>query len=353
MTMAIEFLSESAVLEDRLASLEDPTLAERLVREHPALFPDAPPPSTQREVLAWATRRVGTAVIAVTAAVSIVAGYFGSESLRHPAPATATRTAQGAAAAALPLAKPAARRQAAHHAAPATHHAAPVAHHAPAVVHHAAPVAHHAAPVAYHAPAVVHRTAPVVHYVPVAPRPDREAQLLRARVHAQEAEIARLRAQAAAERAAAHAARAHQRAAAAAAPASAPRSRPQSEPAAASQTVTQSATNTRTEPGTGTSTATGAPVDAPVPPSGTRTPPTSTGSGGWNEHPLGGTMGGFPPIPVSVPRDSCTPRGGPRRRGAPSGPSDSIRTRHPSRRRGADRPVALSRPLKLGLRALR
>jgi hypothetical protein len=79
MTMAIEFLSESAVLEDRLASLEDPSLTERLLREHPALFPDAEPPRTQREVLAWATRRVGTAVIAVTAAVSMVAGSFAME----------------------------------------------------------------------------------------------------------------------------------------------------------------------------------------------------------------------------------------------------------------------------------
>ena len=303
--MAIEFLSESAVLEDRLASLEDPSLAERLAREHPELFPEAPPelPRTQRQVLAWATRRVGTAVIAVTAAFSIVAGYFGSESLRHPALAPVTPAAQGTATAALPLAKPAARRQAAK---PAAHRAAPVA-------HHAAPVAHHAAPVAYHAPAVVHHAAPVVQYVPVAhPRPDRQAQLLRARLHAQDAEIARLREQAAAEHAAAQTARAqaraHQRTATA--PASAPQSRPQTDPAAGSATATQSATspNTRTEPGTGT--ATGTPVDAPLPNSGTRTPPTNTGGGGWSEHPSGGTMGGFPPIPVGVPRDPCTPRGG-------------------------------------------
>ncbi|HEY0395645.1 MAG TPA: hypothetical protein VGD01_14195 [Candidatus Elarobacter sp.] len=298
--MAIEFLSESAVLEDRLASLEDPSLAERLAREHPELFPEAPPelPRTQRQVLAWATRRVGTAVVAVTAAVSIVAGYFGSESLRHPARAPVTPAAQGSVAAAPPLAKPPARRQVARPAA-----------------HHTAPVAHHAAPVAYHAPAVVHHAAPVVQYVPVAhPRPDRQAQLLRARLHAQEAEIARLRAQAAAERAAAQTARAQaraqQRAAAATAPASAARSRPQTDPAAASATATQSATspNTRTEPGTGT--ATGTPVDAPLPNGGTRTPPTNTGGGGWSEHPSGGTMGGFPPIPVGVPRDPCTPRGG-------------------------------------------
>ncbi|HEY0613182.1 MAG TPA: hypothetical protein VGC96_01020 [Candidatus Elarobacter sp.] len=272
--MTIELLSESAVLEDRLASLEDPTLAERLVREHPSLFPEVPPeiPRTHREVLAWATRRVGTAVIAVTAAVSIAAGYFSSELFRHPT-------------AAAPVPHPAAVALAAtaHAKQPARHHAAHAA---------VAPVAHHAAVPVQHA-------APVARYVSVShPRPDRQALLLRAKLRAQELEIARLRAQAAAEHAAARAARAqaavHHRLATSAA--AAPQSRPQSEPAAAS------------EPTTGT--AAPGPVDAAPPSGGVKNPPTSPG-GIWNERiPGGGTLGGMSPVPVGVPRDPCTPRGG-------------------------------------------
>jgi hypothetical protein len=292
--MAIELPSGPAVLEERLAALEDPVLAERLFRENPSLFvaADPEPPCTQREILRWTTRRVGTAVIAVTAAISIVAGYVGSELGRNRAPVA--RPAQHAAVV-VPLAH---RAPVAHRTPPRAH----VAHHAAAPPHprHVAAVTPHAA---YVAPAIVYR-APVVY-----PRPDREAQLLRARLHAQELEVARLRALAAAEHAAARAAQA--RAAAhhriATAPASAPQSRPQSEPAAATRTAT--ATGAGSEPA---GQAGAGPANEPLPEStgGVKTPPTNPG-GVWNERYPGGTLGGMiPPIPVGVPRDSCTPRGG-------------------------------------------
>src|SRR5947209_9325510 len=120
--MAIELPSGPAVLEERLAALEDPILAERLFRENPSLFaPEPEPPRTQREILRWTTRRVGTAIIAVTAAISIAAGYAGSELTRHRAPVA-----------------PAALRAPVGHAA-AAH--ATVPHRAPP--HHATRVAHH------------------------------------------------------------------------------------------------------------------------------------------------------------------------------------------------------------------
>lgn len=288
----IELPSGPAVIEERLAALADPLLAERLVRENPELFTPEPP-RTQREVLRWATRRVGTAVIAVTAAVSIVAGYFGSELGRHPAP-VAPHAVPAAAAVAVPHAHP---RAAAHHAAKRAA-VQVVRHAAPAIVHHVAPAA-----AVYLPPRVVH-VAPVVH-----PRQDREALLLRARLHARDLEVARLRAEAAAARAAARTAQARAAAQAqhaAVAPAAAPQTRPQSEPAPATGTATAAGPSREPASGTGTG-------SAPAPaPDGTRHPTQTSPGGIWNERiPGGGTLGGaIGPILVGVPRDSCTPQGG-------------------------------------------
>ena len=72
--MPIELPSHPSLVDERLALLEDPVLAERLFLEHAELYGDEPP-RTERQVLAWATRRFGTVVLAVTATLSIAAGY--------------------------------------------------------------------------------------------------------------------------------------------------------------------------------------------------------------------------------------------------------------------------------------
>ena len=263
--MAIELPPRPSADDDsRLALLEDPALAERLFRENPSLF-SYEPPRTQRDVLAWTTRRVGTIALAVTAAASIAAGYFVA------AFALDRRDAQE---------KPPIHASA-RHVAPAPHH--------PAVARHR--IAKHAAAAA--AVVVVPMITPrVVHPAPVAvPTVNREAELLRARLRAQHAEIARLRAQA--TEAAAQAARAHALGAA----------RPQ--PQARAQT--NAATATQSAQGNETATATGAsPLDAPEPAGGK--PATSTG-GGWTEHGAFGTAAGGVP-PIWGPADPCTPHGG-------------------------------------------
>ena len=297
--MAIEFpsrpivLDEPGVLDDRLASLEDPSLAERLIRENPALFAQEPP-RTEREILAWTTRRWGPALLAVTAAVSIAAGYFGSGISRGHA--TAPPAAQHAAAVAVPLRHPLTATR--HHVASVPAHVA----HQPVVTPNAHAVQHHTL-----TPVAVYHTVvrPATHPLPV-----REALPARAnpRVH----ERARSQPQAlpqaggpqtaAAQLAAWEAThRAHPQANGAAEPA--PRTQPRSEPAAATETV--NATASRTEPVTTTG---GAPD--PGQGGGVKTPPTNPG-GVWTERiPGGGTLGGSIGPVIGVPRDSCTPRGG-------------------------------------------
>jgi hypothetical protein len=296
----IELPSGPVVVEERLALLEDPDLAERLFRENPALFA-AEPPRTQREVLAWTTRRLGTALLAVTAVFSIVAGYAVSELTRKHDTVSA------------PPARPVAAMLPSRHAQPAPQrHAAPraaahVAHRSAGAAHPSA-IAHPLAAPHYAIVPVQHASAPVVVYHrPVATHPavDREALALRAREHALAVQAAQLRAWAAqqhaiATRAAARAAQA--RAAAASEPA--PQARPRGQ--AGASTATASAPTTRTD------TATNSPLDTAPPggDAGTK-PPPSNPNGGWNDRlPNPGTLGGVIGPVIGVPRDSCTPRGG-------------------------------------------
>ena len=271
--MAIELPPRPSADDDsRLALLEDPELAERLFRENPALF-SYEPPRTQREVLAWATRRVGTLALAVTAAASIAAGYLVAGFALHRE---------------TPRAVPAAAEP---HAVAAQHRAALAPRHS----HHAAHIVAqpHAAAAVVTAP--VAPVAPrIVHVAPVAPEPSHEAQLMRAKVHAQQAEIARLRAEA--TEAAAQAARAHAQAV-------------DAQAAVRSRTQTQPATATATEPvGSGENAASRtSPLDAPQPEGGK--PATNTG-GGWTSHGAYGTAVPGGPPPIWGPADPCTPHGG-------------------------------------------
>jgi hypothetical protein len=274
--MLIELPSKPDALDARLASLEDPFLAERLVRENPALFAQELP-RTQREILAWTTRGFGTALLAVTAALSIAAGYLVYDMRAH---AAAPRAAQSAVAVALPL----------RHAPPVARHRAPQAR--PLPRHVSTPLAQAAS-----APVVVYHAAPLpaTHAAPA-----HQAVLLRTHVPTHQAEPVRLRAPVAAPQTAAAQLAAFE----AAHPI--PRTQPRSEPAAATETAT--ATATSTEPVTTTATAGGAPD--PGTGGGVRTPPANPG-GVWNERiPGGGTLGGAGGPVIGVPRDSCTPRGG-------------------------------------------
>ncbi|MEA2688114.1 MAG: hypothetical protein QOD51_721, partial [Candidatus Eremiobacteraeota bacterium] len=248
--MAIELPSKPDVLDERLASLEDPFLAERLFRENPALFA-VEPPRTEREVLAWTTRRFGTAVLAVTAALSLAAGYFGYELTRgHAAPQAAP--ARAVVAAPVRHAPPGARhtvstRPSAHapqrgavimpaQAAPAPHHA-----NAAAAQHHAtAPVQHHAS-----AAAAVRHAAPVAvtHTLPApAALPARHAAPHRNPAHAPAAAPQSAAAQLAAWEAAHPATHARPGTDTATDPAS--RTQPRTEPASATQAATTTATTT-------------------------------------------------------------------------------------------------------------
>jgi hypothetical protein len=289
--MAIELPSKPDVLDERLTLLEDPSLAERLFRENPALFAHEPP-RTEREVLAWTTRRFGTALLAVTAALSVAAGYFGYNLSRdraaapHAAAVTVpVRHAAPAAPHAVSARPPA---HAAQHAAVISPQIRQAQHHATAPLHHAtAPVAvYHAAPlrVAHSAPS------PATHAAP-----QRNAALpshVTAPAHV--VQPARIPAPAPAPQTAAAQLAAWQ----ATHPASHARPR----------TDTATTTATTTEPTGAVSVPAGVPDQAPS--GGVKTPPTSPG-GIWTERPpVGGVLGdGHGPI-IGAPRDPCTPRGG-------------------------------------------
>jgi hypothetical protein len=301
----IELPSGPVVVEERLALLEDPDLAERLFRENPALFA-AEPPRTQREVLAWTTRKLGTALLAVTAAFSIVAGYAVSELTRQHDAVSAP--AMRPAAAALPLrhaqtaprhVAPRAATRAAHHPAAAAHPAAvvhPTASAHPAAVPHYVPVQHASAPVVvYHRPVAVH------------PAVDREALAFRAHERAQAAQAAQLKAWAAEQHAIAARSAARAAQARAAREQGAVQAQPVPQARPRTETATASAPTTRTDTGAANS-----PLDT-APPSGNAgtKPPPSNPNGGWSDRlPNPGTLGGVIGPVIGVPRDSCTPRGG-------------------------------------------
>ena len=300
-----DILDEPLPLDERLASLEDPLLTERLFRENPALFAQEPP-RTQREILAWTTRRFGTALLAVTAAVSIAAGYLGFERTRGNA--TAPQTTPHAAA--LPLrqsAAPAQRRTTAHptspaHTAVAAPRVQPAEHAAGAPLRRVAslPVQHRAsAPVLQR-----HANSPAVAYQPAVRPATHAAPAHRSAPahHAAQAPAAQTAAgQLAAWEATHPASAARSRSATASEPA--PQTRPRSEPATATETGPASST----EPVTTTTTG-GAPESSRT--GGVKTPPTNPG-GVWTERiPGGGTLGGGMGPVIGVPRDSCTPRGG-------------------------------------------
>jgi hypothetical protein len=297
--MPVELPPNTGVVEDRLASLEDPLLAERLFRDHPELYPENPP-ETERQVLAWATRRFGTAVLAVTGLISIAAGYFFSPFVaRHETP---------------PAPTPAIVVPAASHPAPAHRHATtplPPLH--PAQPHHVA-------------------RAPIVHK----PSTSREEAALRAKLRAQDAELAALRRRIAANEAAAREAHRHAAAIAAAAhaaavraahhasatralPASHPyshpatRPQPQPQPQRQASAATIPATSTRTSTASAPDPASdpaGATASAPAPDSGTKPAPSDPG-GVWTERPPHGGVYGAPgPIHIGGPIDPCTPQGG-------------------------------------------
>ena len=291
--MSVELPSNPGNVEERLASLEDPILAEHLFLEHPTLFGDEPP-QTQRAVLAWTTRRFGTAALAVTAAVSVAAGYFLTPLVMHrsaPAqPAPRSNTALRA------PSRPVAHRHIVKKAAPAR-----IAYRSALIP--TAPVHVQVAP----PHPIVHR-ASIVHAPVVLPRPNREAIALRAKVQAQEAELAALRKTAAREEAAARAAQARASAAIAAAHRGAatqtapePLSQPRTQPAAEVYAPATSADPSRTAT---------APVDAPLPTAGTK-PPPSAPNGGWTERPPIPVYGSAPgPVPIGGTMDPCTPQGG-------------------------------------------
>jgi hypothetical protein len=290
--MSVKLPSTPGVIEDRLASLEDPILAEQLFLEHPTLYGEEPP-QTQRAVLAWTTRRFGTAALAVTAAVSVAAGYFLTPLVTHrSAPAQPAPLAKTS----LPApSRPVAHRHIVKQAAPAR-----VAHRSALVP--AAPVHLHVAP----AHPIVHR-ATIVHAPVVFRHPSRETIALRAKVKAQEAEIAALNKRAAVEEAAARAA--HARASAAAHQGSATRTapaplpQPRTQPAAEVYAPANSADPSRTA-------AAPVPVDAPLPSGGTKQPPPAP-NGGWSERPPIPIYGSAPaPVPIGGTVDPCTPQGG-------------------------------------------
>lgn len=319
--MAIEFpskpdvLANPGVLDERLAALEAAFFADQVLHENPALT--APePPRTQREILAWTTRRFGPALIAVTAALSIATGYVLTDRSHAPA---APKPAQHAAATGATLAVPH------RHAAPAQHRATrPVAqstdhtkapsHPAPAPHHASAPVVYHALPqaatvrIAPHA-AVRHIAAPVapVHHAAAAPATTHTSQAVPAPAHHRARTAAP---QSAADQLAAWEAShpaSQARISTTTSTEPAPRTQPRSEPASATDTAT--AGGTRTEPTTTTTSVPGGAPDSGRG-GGTRMPPTNPG-GIWNEHlPGGGTLGGAIGPIIGAPRDPCTPRGG-------------------------------------------
>jgi hypothetical protein len=289
--MSVELPSNPGVVEDRLASLEDPILAEQLFLEHPALYGNDPP-QTERAVLAWTTRRFGTVALAVTAAVSVAAGYFLTPLFTHrSAPARSAPKA-----AVQPPSRPAAHRYIVKKAAPArlAHRSALT----PAAPRHVQIAPPHP---------ILHR-ATIVHAPVVIRHPNREAIALRAKVQAQEAELAALRKRAAHEEALARAAQARASAAIAAAhrgaatqTAPAPLPQPRTQPAAEVYAPARSG-----DPSRGTT----GPYDAPLPSGGTKQPPSAP-DGGWSERPPIPVYGSAPgPVPIGGTVDPCTPQGG-------------------------------------------
>jgi hypothetical protein len=275
--MPVKLPSNLGVIEDRLASLEDPILAEQLFLEHPTLYGDEPP-QTQRAVLAWTTRRFGTAALAATAAASVAAGFFLTPLVTHrnvpaqPVPPSKTSVATPS--------RPVAHRHIVKKAAPAH-----VAHRSALVP--AAPAPVHVAP----PHPVVHR-ATVVHAPVVFRHPNREMIALRAKLQAEEAEIAALHKRAAAEEAAARGAHARASAAIGAA---------RTQPAPEVYAPAESAAPPRTETAP-------MPVDAPLPSGGTK--PAPAPNGGWTERPPIPIYGSAPaPVPIGGV-DPCTPQGG-------------------------------------------
>jgi hypothetical protein len=133
------------------------------------------------------------------------------------------------------------------------------------------------------------------------PAPNREAERLRARIAAQEAQLRALQQRVALEEAAARAA--HARAAAAARSAPAPARAPVASTEAATETAPQTATRTTTATAT-------APVDVPAPATdaGAKPPPASP-HGGWTEH-IPVQYGPIGHVLLGGPIDPCTPPGG-------------------------------------------
>jgi hypothetical protein len=290
--MPVELPSNRGVIEDRLATLEDPVLAERLFLEHPSLYDDEPP-RTERAVLAWTTRHFGPIALAVTASVSVTAGYFLTPLVTHrnaPAqPAPRSKTAAST------PSRPAAHRHIAQKTAPKQRaHRSALIPAAPVQAHVAAPH-----PIV-HAPAVVRAPAVYRH-------PNREAIALRAKLQAQEDEMAALRKRAALDEAAARAAQARASAAIAAAhrgsatrTAPAPLPQPRTQPAGEVYAPAASTESVSTA---------NAPVDVPAR-DGTRQPPPAP-NGGWTERPTIPIIygSGSAPLPGG-PLDPCTPQGG-------------------------------------------
>ena len=279
--MPIELPSDLEVIDERLRSLEDRVLAERLFQDNPELFSE--PPQTERQVLAWATRRFGTAVIAVTAAVSIAAGYLlGPLVIKHDRPSPAAPVTSAAAVVVRPQ-RPAVQHRAKPAAPVHTARTAPVL--AAPVVRHVAPVAHHAAllyPPVHHHPAVA---------VPV---PNQAAEHERAL----QAELARQRRAAAARRAHANATARQS----AVRTETAPRTQPRTETATGVATATATATGPTDVP------VSTQPADVPAPSGNPKSPVTNPG-GVWSEHPPLAT-GPYGNQPGSVMADPCTPRRG-------------------------------------------
>ena len=284
--MSVELYPTLEALDEKLASLEDPILSERIVSENPALFPSA---AAQEEisVFAAAWKRFGTLALAVTAAASIVAGYVLTPMvLKQPAPAQhvaasapsphhdalAARVRRDEADLARLRARVAAQEAAAKRAAAV----APVVIVKPVIVKpvivkpvivkpvmDAKPISHAAIPV-HHAAAVP------VHHAAVAPAPVSHAL-----------------------------------------PASNPQTRPEPEGQADNTLSAQAGSPSQvgSSPSTTTSTSTDqGPIpttDAPSPPDGTKRPPSGNG-GRWGAHwPAG--IGG---VILGPTADPCSPSGG-------------------------------------------
>jgi hypothetical protein len=316
----------SPQIDDRLAALADPELADRLADVHPSLFPTAPP-HTERAVLTWTARRFGVAAVALTAVASAAVGYLFTTS--------ATEKAQPKAQALVPapVAVPKSARVAPHKATAAVVAHQPAAHAHPVVATHvvpvAAPVAHVAAPVLAPVAAVA---VPVVHRAaaPAVAHDDAqaaEAARLRARVAADNAEIARLRARELAQTEAARAERiraaqaiqsartaqvAHESTVAApSADVSSADARQAKTDAAMQQGVNAAHAALPQSANAGSPAAAGGADPSAAQGSATGTGPNTTAPQNPQGPTQGGHHGGFGfPFPVGGPVDSCSPNGG-------------------------------------------